>query len=129
MKIDPELFSGLMEIAFIAKGKGYLHEAESIFEFASIFKPHSAYPCIGKAEVLMHKGMLEKAVVILRNAPMQDFKERELCHCYLGKALKLSGYYEEAQKILKEITDNGTYDIAKEYAQELYGTDLLAFFG
>lgn len=127
MEIDAELFSCLMEIAFIAKDKGYLYEAESIFEFTSICKPNSAYPSIGKAEVSMHRGMFEQAVGILRNAPIQDFKERELCYCYLGKALKLSGYYEEAQKILKDIKDNGTYDIAKEYAHELYITDLMAF--
>ena len=128
MKIDPELLEGLMQIAFIAKNEGHLHEAESIFEVVSIFKPDSAYPCIGKAEVSMHRGMLEKAVAILRNAPMQDLKERELCRCYLGKALKLSGYYKEAQKILNDIKDNGTYDIAKEYAQELYETDFSVFF-
>lgn len=127
MKIDAELFSGLMEIAFIAKHNGYLHEAESIFEFAFIMKPNSAYSYIGKAEVSMHRGMFEHAVDILRKAPIQDFKERELCHCYLGKALKLCGYYDEAQKILKEVIDNGTYGIAKEYAQELYETDLAAF--
>lgn len=128
MKIDPELFSSLMQIAFIANDKGYFHEAESIFEFASIFRPHSAYPCIGKAEVSIHRNMLEKAVAILRNAPMQDFKERELCRCFLGKALKLSGYYEEAQKILKEIKDNGSFDIAKRFARELYETDFSVFF-
>lgn len=127
MKIDAKLFSGLMEIAFIAKHNGYLNEAESIFEVVSIFKPDSVYSYIGKAEVSMYRGLFEQAVDTLRKAPIQDFKERELCHCYLGKALKLSGYYEEAQKILKDIKDNGIYGIAKEYAQELYETDLAVF--
>ena len=128
MKIDPELLRGLIRIALIAKDEGYLHEAESIFEVASIFRPDSAYPCIGKAEVLMHKGLLEKAVTTLRNAPIKNLKEQELCHCYLGRALKLSGYYEEAQKILKEIKNNGTYDLSKRFAKELYEADFSVFF-
>lgn len=119
MKIPKDLLRLLMEIAILNYDKGFLMEAEIIFDAISCCRPESGYPSIGKACILMHKGEYETAISILRNTPYQDFMQEELCHSYLGKALKLAGYNHEAGKLLKHIAENGNYDIAVNFARDL----------
>lgn len=124
MIISIELLRLLMEIAILNYDKGFLNEAETIFEAISYCRPKSGYPSIGKACVQMHKGDYENAIAILRNTPYQDFMQKELCHSYLGKALKLAGYNDEANKILYHLTEHGDYDVAVNFARELLSVDL-----
>lgn len=124
MKISKELIQLLMEIAMLNYDKGCLNEAEEIFESISKIKPESGSPSIGKACIEMHKGHLEKAISILRNAPYQNYIQEELCECYLGKALKIAGYNTEANEILTHLTEYGNFDVAVDLARELLSADL-----
>ena len=123
MKVEIELLRALMQIGFLAGDIGQFSEAETIFKCLSKYNPNSPYPYIGMANIAMNKGKFERAIAILSTAPFQDNKEDELRSSFLGKALKLAGYNEEAQRILKDIKINGTYDIAINMACELLETD------
>jgi predicted Zn-dependent protease len=125
MKVEIELLRLLVEIGFLAESRGMLFEAETIFEGVSKYRPNSAYPLIGKASVIMNKGEFKEAISILSNAPYQDNKEKELRDSYLGKALKLAGYNNEANNVLKNVKENGTYDMAVNYANALLENDLI----
>jgi tetratricopeptide (TPR) repeat protein len=126
MEIDSELLKLLMEIGFLAGDKGRLPEAQTIFEGVSKARPQSAYPYIGTAYVAMNKSEFEKAIAILRDAPHQDAKEKEISGGFLGMALKFAGYNEEAQRVLSDIKENGIDEIAINMASVLLEKDLSA---
>lgn len=124
MDISKELLRLLMEIAILNYDKGFANEAEQIFEAIAFCRPQSGYPCIGRACVQMYRGNYESAIVTLQNAPYEDFMQEELGKSYLGKALKLAGYNDEARNILKEIEEHGRYEVAVNFARELLSVDL-----
>jgi predicted Zn-dependent protease len=113
-----------MEIAILNYDKGFVIESEIIFEAISYCRPKSAYPSIGMACIQMQKGNLENAIRILRSTSWQDYMQKELCDSYLGKALKLAGYNEEANAILNNLIKNGKYEVAIKFARDLLSTNL-----
>ncbi|WP_419658345.1 tetratricopeptide repeat protein [Desulfosarcina variabilis] len=117
--VDGKLLSLLMEIAMLNYNKGFLNESSIIFDAVSYCKPESAYPLIGIARVQMYKGEFENAISTLRNASCQDYMQRELRDSFLGKALILADYREEAYTILNNIVEQGKYDVAIRFASDL----------
>ena len=126
MEIDSKLLKLMMEIGFLAADKGQLAEAETIFYGVSKARPNSAYPYVGAGYVAMNKNEFEKAIAILRNAPHQDAKEKELSGGFLGMALKFAGYNEEAHRLLSDIKENGVNNTAVKMASVLLEKDLSA---
>jgi predicted Zn-dependent protease len=124
MNVSSELLSVLMEIAILNYDKGFISEAETIFNALAYCRPKSGYPSIGKACVQMHKGDFESAIAILRNTSSQDYMEKELVDSYLGKALMLAGYNDEANNLLSHLSENGKYDIAVNFARDLLSENL-----
>jgi hypothetical protein len=50
--------------------------------------------------------------------------EKELVDSYLGKALMLAGYNDEANNLLSHLSENGKYDIAVNFARDLLSENL-----
>ena len=113
MEIEQTRIQMLMEIGFLAAGKGEIKASETIFTGISALRPESESPRIGLAVARMNAGKNQEAIAILRD------QASDMAKSFLGLALKLEGLNSEASSILEGVVAGNGEPKAVEMARAL----------
>lgn len=112
METDEGMLKLLMQIGFLASGRGSISEAETIFSGVRARQPKSAYPLIGKAVNRMNDMDYEGAIRILIGEALAENPESDLAKGFLGFALRKAGLDEQSREVCREVVDAGRDEVA-----------------
>lgn len=119
MNIDSSLLQLLMEIGYLAAGRGLTGAAERIFTGVQAVRPESSYPAISMAIARINAGDFTTAAQYLLEEVAAGRPDNDLSKAFLGMALHLNGMNHESSQILAEVIDNNQDPVAVELAKGL----------
>lgn len=117
MKTDEEMLKLLMQIGFLASGRGNISEAETIFSGVQARQPESAYPLIGRAVNRMNDLDYDGAIRILIGEALERNPGNDLAKGFLGFALRKAGLDEQSREVCREVVDAGRDEVAVAMAR------------
>lgn len=122
MEIEQTRIQMLMEIGFLAAGRGEINAAETIFNGIKALRPESESPLIGLAVARMNAGNNQEAIAILRDRALALNPLSDMANSFLGLALKLEGLNSQADSILEGVVagngDPGAVSMARALLAE-----------
>jgi hypothetical protein len=119
METDEGMLKLLMQIGFLASGRGNISEAETIFSGVRAQQPKSAYPLIGKAVNRMNDMDYDGAIRILIGEALAENPESDLAKSFLGFALRKAGLDEQSLEVCREVVDAGRDEVAVAMARAI----------
>lgn len=123
LNVNSDVVRQLMEVGYVAAGRGLTPFAERIFAAVEAVRPDSDAPAIGQAMAMLNAGEPGEAVSILRAASAK-FPQSETVKSFLGLALQVAGMNQESTTLLREVLDKGSDLKAKAMAEAvLYPAD------
>lgn len=102
MNVTTELVRDLMEIGYVAAGRGLAPLAEQIFAGVEAARPESDAPAIGRAVAALNAGEPADAAEILRNS-LQTHPESDVVRAFFGLALRRAGMTQQSDQVLNEL--------------------------
>lgn len=134
--LTPNEFRTLAEIGLVAAGRGWLDQADRIFNALIELAPASTLPHIGLALALLNSNQPDAAVRVLERAEalvsvphspgtathVSDPRDDSaLIRAFHGVALKLSGRTSESFRILRGLADRPAGDHAGRISRRMLG--------
>lgn len=117
--LTPQDLQLLMETGYLACSRGYLAEAETIFNGLAALRPGNSYPLIGKAVAQMSAGQHLDAAHLLRTQVLEPNPNHALARAFLGLALKLACRGHESQRELGQAAQQHDDPVAADMARAL----------
>lgn len=118
-EISKEILQVLMEIGYVAIGRGLESAAETIFNGVSAARPNSELPVIGAAVTKMNFGDFASAVKLLGEKALVINPKSDLAKCFLGVVSFYCGSLKEALSILPDIIANSSDESAVKIATSI----------
>jgi len=116
METDEGMLQLLMQIGFLASGRGNISGAETIFSGVQAQRPESEYPLIGRAVNRLNDLDYEGAIRILISEALEKNPESDLAKGFLGFALRKAGLTGHSREVCREVVDAGRDEVAMAMA-------------
>ncbi len=116
-EIDTAMVQTLMEIGYVAIGRGQQSAAEDIFNGISSARPESELPIIGLAVTKMNFGDFTAAFKLLGENALSINPESDLAKCFLGVVSFYCGAQKESLAIMSDILANSSDEVAIKIAK------------
>jgi Tfp pilus assembly protein PilF len=128
LPVSTEVVQTLMEVGYVAAGRGSKSNAEDIFKGVSAARPSSELPLIGLAVTEINFGDFLTASKILVEQALKINPDSGLAKCFLAMASKALGDKSVAEDLAKEISSSEKAEPeAKALAESfLTGKDIAA---
>lgn len=101
--LDSKDIGLLVEIGFIASGRGDVEHAKAIFDALLLLRPERAFAHVGYAVALMNAGRFADASTFLKAARLPEGRESDMVEALLGLALQLEGRAGESEQVLRAV--------------------------
>ncbi|MDR1891284.1 MAG: hypothetical protein LBQ23_03905 [Puniceicoccales bacterium] len=125
LPISTEMVQCLMEIGYVAIGRGLQLQAESIFNGVIAARPTSEFPLIGLAVNKLNFGNIADASKILTERALKLNPDSGLAKSFLAVALRALGQEEAACDLMRLVCNETTDSAAKTMAESfLAGKDI-----
>jgi hypothetical protein len=122
-EICTDLVKTLLEIGYVAIGRGLQSHAEDIFQGLSTARPESELPIVGLAVCKMNFGDFASASKLLVEDALVINPSSSIAKCFLGVVSHYCGAKSEALIIMNEVlensNDNSAINIAKSVIEEI----------
>jgi len=102
-QLDREDIRLLVEIGFLAAGRGLLSQAEAIFTAVLLLRPDKAVGYVGMAMALLNAGRAADAIICLQEARLPTGEEDDLVRAFQGLALQLDRRAFESVGLLRAL--------------------------
>ncbi|MDR1457823.1 MAG: hypothetical protein LBI47_03185 [Puniceicoccales bacterium] len=126
LSISTEMVQCLMEIGYVAIGRGFQSQAINVFKGIIAARPSSELPLIGLAVCKLNFGYIIEAAKILAEQALRLNPNSGIAKCFLAIAVKALGNEQEACDLMHHVCDDATSDpVAKAMAESfLNGKDV-----
>ncbi|MDR2778861.1 MAG: hypothetical protein LBB16_01055 [Puniceicoccales bacterium] len=125
LPVSTEVVQCLMEVGYVAVGRGLRSQAESVFNGVIAARPNSELPLIGLAVCKLNFGYVIDATKILVERALTLNPDSGLAKCFLAIAIKALGKGQEANDLMRQVYDITTDPAAKAMAESfLSGKDV-----
>lgn len=118
MNVSTEVVQNLMEVGYVAAGRGLAPLAERIFAGVEAARPDSPAPAIGRAVAAMNIGEPGEAVELLR-ASAEKHPDSDVTKSFLGLALRQAGLNQQSDQLLQDVVANARDPNAKAMADAI----------
>ena len=102
MNVSTDAVQNLMEVGYVAAGRGLLTHSELIVLGVQAARPESEVPAIGRALARMNAQQPASAAEVLREA-LKKRPDADILKSFLGLALQQAGRADESKKLLEEV--------------------------
>ncbi|MDR1528685.1 MAG: hypothetical protein LBS22_03840 [Puniceicoccales bacterium] len=125
LPVSTEVVRCLMDIGYVAVGRGLQSQATNIFNGIIAARPSSELPLIGLAVCKLNFGYVVDAAKILAEQALRLNPNSGIAKCFLAVAIKALGNEQEACDLMHQICDDTTDPAAKAMAESfLIGKDV-----
>ncbi|MDR2776542.1 MAG: hypothetical protein LBB17_00640 [Puniceicoccales bacterium] len=125
LPVSTEMVRCLMDIGYVATGRGLQSQATSIFNGVVAARPSSELPLIGLAVCKLNFGYVVDAAKILAEQALKLNPNSGTAKCFLAVAIKALGQEQEACDLMHQVCDDTTEPAAKAMAESfLTGKDV-----
>ncbi|MDR1401757.1 MAG: hypothetical protein LBI81_02255 [Puniceicoccales bacterium] len=125
LPVPAELVQMLMEIGYVAIGRGLQSHAESIFAGVIAARPSSELPLIGLAVCKINFGDFLAASKILTDRALKINPDSGMAKCFLAIAIKTLGGGKESKELASQVAETCTDQAAVALAKSiLAGKDI-----
>jgi hypothetical protein len=122
-EVSSEVLQLLMQVGYVACGRGMPSLAKVIFEGIAAVRPNSELPLIGLAFTYIHMGKLTAACDILVNRATPINPSNQIIKAMAAMVFRISGEFRASDTLLDEVVADGTDPEAVELARQLRGED------
>lgn len=120
LNVPSELVKILMDIGYVATGRGFQSQAADIFSGVIAARPNSELPLIGLAVSKINFGNFLEASKILSERALIINPNSGLAKCFLSMAIRALGGKSEADELLNEVVQSEASDeCSKKLATDL----------
>lgn len=119
LPVQSEMVQLLMDIGYVATGRGFQSQANDIFNGIIAARPNSELPLIGLAVNKLNFGNFVEAAKILSERALVINPDNGTAKCFLAMAVRSLGGNAEAQQLLEEVVNNDTDTVSQELAKGL----------
>lgn len=119
LPVQSEMVQLLMDIGYVATGRGFQSQANDIFNGIIAARPNSELPLIGLAVNNLNFGNFIEAAKILSERALVINPYNGTAKCFLAMAVRSLGGKAEAQQLLEEVANNNTDTVSQELAKGL----------
>ncbi|MDR1433005.1 MAG: hypothetical protein LBI61_01525 [Puniceicoccales bacterium] len=117
MPVSSELVRLLMDVGYVATGRGLQTRAEAVFAGAIAARPNSEFPLIGLGVCKINFGDFVAAAKILSEKALKINPSSGLAKCFLAIAVKSLGRkdyaYELASQVITSCEETAAVTLAK----------------
>ncbi|MDR0742042.1 MAG: hypothetical protein LBE98_01090 [Puniceicoccales bacterium] len=125
LPVSTEMVRCLMEVGYVATGRGLQSQATNIFNGIVAARPSSEFPLIGLAVCKLNFGYVVEAAKILAEQALKLNPSSGTAKCFLAVAIKALGKEAEARDLMRQVCNNTTEPAAKAMAESfLSGKDV-----
>jgi predicted Zn-dependent protease len=126
LPVSTAMVQCLMEIGYVAVGRGFQSQATNIFKGIIAARPSSELPLIGLAVCKLNFGYVVEAAKILAEQALRLNPDSGIAKCFLAVAAKALGKEQEACDLMRHVCNDTTSDpSAKAMAESfLSGKDV-----
>jgi predicted Zn-dependent protease len=117
--VSSDLVQLLMEVGYVATGRGLQSRAKAIFNGLIAARPNNELPLIGLAVNELNFGNVGEAAKILVERALVVNPNSEMAKCFLAIAVKALGHEQESKELLQQVLDNCSDPAAKRLAESL----------
>ncbi|MDR2603161.1 MAG: hypothetical protein LBC11_01180 [Puniceicoccales bacterium] len=128
LPVSTEMVKCLMEVGYVAIGRGLQSQATNIFQGIIAARPSSELPLIGLAICKLNFGYIVDAAKILAEQALRLNPDSGLAKCFLAISIRALGREREACDLMRHVCDdtNNNDPVAKAMAESfLSGKDVL----
>lgn len=118
-EINTDIIRDLMEIGYVAVGRGLQTAAEDIFQGISAARPKSELPIIGLAVTKMNFGDFVSATNLLCKKALIINPHSSIAKCFLGVISHYCGAQDQAKSLLSEVISENADESAVSIAQTI----------
>jgi hypothetical protein len=122
-EVCTDLVRTLLEIGYVAVGRGLQSHAEDIFHGLIAARPESELPIIGLAVCKMNFGDFASATKLLSEDAIRINPASSMAKCFLGVVSHYCGAKNETLAIMNEVVESGNdesaVNIAKSVLEEI----------
>lgn len=93
----------LLQVGFLAAGRGEVAAALRIFEALAVLRPDQAFGFVGLGSALMNAGRAGEAVQRLQAVRLPPGPEADMLDSFKGVALQLAGRHSESRALLRQL--------------------------
>ncbi|MDR3144624.1 MAG: hypothetical protein LBT64_03980 [Puniceicoccales bacterium] len=117
--VATELVQLLMELGYVAVGRGLQLQAQAIFDGLAAARPNSEIPLIGLAVCKINFGDFLGASKILAEQALRINPDSGMAKCFLAMAIKEIGGKREAEELIGQVIETCEEPAAKKLAESL----------
>lgn len=93
----------LIQVGFLAAGRGQVAAALRIFEALAVLRPDQAFAFVGMGSALMNAGRAAEAVQRLQAVSLPPGAEADMLDSFKAVALQLAGRHSESRSLLRQL--------------------------
>ncbi|QKV54384.1 hypothetical protein [Comamonas antarctica] len=93
----------LIQVGFLAAGRGDVAAALRIFEALAVLRPEQAFAFVGLGSALMNAGRAGEAVQRLQAVSLPPGAEADMLDSFKALALQLAGRHSESRSLLRQL--------------------------
>jgi hypothetical protein len=126
LPVSTEIVRCLMDIGYVATGRGLQSQATNIFNGIVAARPSSELPLIGLAVCKLNFGYVVDAAKILAEQALRLNPDSGLAKCFLAVAIRALGKEKEACDLMHQVCNDTTAEPAAKAMAEsfLVGQDV-----
>ncbi|MDR2628619.1 MAG: hypothetical protein LBC30_01330 [Puniceicoccales bacterium] len=120
LPVSPEMVRCLMDVGYVATGRGLQSQAINIFNGIIAARPSSELPLIGLAVCKLNFGYVVDAAKILTEQALKLNPSSGIAKCFLAVAIKALGHGQEARDLMHQVCDDAAADPAAKTMAESF---------
>jgi hypothetical protein len=125
LPVKSEVVQLLMEVGYVAVGRGFKSQADAIFEGIIAARPNSELPLIGLAVSKINFGALPEAAKILSERALVINPDSGIAKSFLAIISKSLGAKSEADDLARNVVETTDDPAAKTLAESIIsGVDI-----
>jgi hypothetical protein len=117
--VPSELMQLLMELGYVAVGRGFQTRAQDIFDGIIAARPNSELPLIGAAVCRINFGDFVGGAKILAEQALKINPDSGAAKCFLAMAIKEIGGKREADELVGQVIETCEDPVAKKLAESM----------